>query len=106
MRTVFHMQEKKMTPRSVILETQSWMTLTFYSVEMPVDYSVNWRMKETDRRREEKTKIELFWGETDIWIPNDIPNVFLAEFTDKFVLPYREKPQYANWLTLQSLFII
>lgn len=59
--TVSHMQIEEKTPRSVILERQSRMTLTFHFAEMPVDYSVNWRMRETDRRREEKTKMELFW---------------------------------------------
>ena len=59
-------REGEMTPRSVIRGRQSRMTLTFRYVEMPVDYSVNWRT-EWDRQEERgKTKIELFGGETDI----------------------------------------
>lgn len=59
-------REEEMTPRSVIRGRQSRMTLTFHYVEMPVDYSVNWRT-EWDRQEERgKTKIELFGGETDI----------------------------------------
>lgn len=53
---VSHAQREKMTPRSVIPERQSRMTLTFHFAEMPVDYSVSWRRRETDRRREEKQK--------------------------------------------------
>lgn len=34
----------------------------------------NKRDRQEERR---KTKIELFWGETDIWIPSDTPNMFL-----------------------------
>lgn len=90
--TVSHTQRGWMTPRSVILERQSRMTLTFHFAEMPVDYSVNWRMRETDRRKREregeknKTKIGLFRRETDIWIHGDVPNISWAAFTDKFLV--------------------
>lgn len=52
--SVSHMRGEEMTPRSVILERQSRVTLTFHFVEMPVDYSVNWGTRETDRRRKGK----------------------------------------------------
>lgn len=54
MGTVSHMQGEEMTPRSVILKRQSRVTLTFHFVKMPVDYSVNWSMRETGRRRRGK----------------------------------------------------
>lgn len=54
--SVSHTQRAKMTPRSVILGRQSRMTLTFHFTRMPVDYSAEWRTRETDRRREEKQK--------------------------------------------------
>lgn len=83
--------------RSVTGERQSQMTLTFLFAEMPVDYSVKWRMRDRQerkqrerQRREKKPKNKnriILRGKQTIWISTDIPKVFLAVFTDKFLLP-------------------
>lgn len=74
------MQREKMTPRSVILDRQSRMTLTFH---FAWNASRLFSQLKSGRDRQEergKTKIELFWGETGIWIPGETPIIFLDTF--------------------------
>lgn len=96
-------RKKKMTPRSVILERQSRMTLTFHFVEMPVDYSVNWRMREKDEeeRGENKNRIILRGNR----------HLICQQYT-KLTFSWssrchsRRIHAYADWLTLQLIFIL
>lgn len=61
---------------------------------------------ERDRQEERgKTKIELFWGETDIWFPGDMPWIFLAGFTNKFFFFFLIAIEVTAFEIIQLLFI-
>lgn len=83
--------------RSVTRERQSQMTLTFLFAEMPVDYSVKWRMRDRQERKQRERQRRgkkqpknqnriILRGKQTIWISTDIPkNIFSCIYRQVFV---------------------